>query len=314
MNFFLLLKNELSLNFLRQTENIVQTVKLALRVYASEDEKNRLHEESAELRLLEKILKGLPTELESDDEEEEKKHKGDSDGETTPSQMQDDKTIFQKVVQKLLEYNERINSGKEIAVTEYFKRIDQRSEWLKKYVNQRHLRRSFFEEYKIHSLNYILLLFESVVRMLTTMNKDVDEDEPLAKGTKRNKDGEKESQQYYYSKNYKRFLEHRAKKLDNFVINCIGWSHVLRCIEVIEMALRDLVYKIVPTKVVVRELKTTSGKVLTKDSEYTLVERKKYVQVGKKTQIDYVFELDIKETDQDQQTLEAKQAKEAQEA
>lgn len=62
------------------------------------------------------------------------------------------------------------------------------------------------------------------------------------------------------------------------------------------MALRDLVYKIVPTKVVVRELKTTSGKVLTKDSEYTLIERKKYVTVGKKTQIDYVFELDIKES------------------
>lgn len=61
------------------------------------------------------------------------------------------------------------------------------------------------------------------------------------------------------------------------------------------MAMRDLVYKIVPTKIVVRELKTSTGKVLTKDSEYTLVERKKYVNVGKKTQIDYVFELDLKE-------------------
>ena len=48
-------------------------------------------------------------------------------------------------------------------------------------------------------------------------------------------------------------------------------------------------------KIVVRELKTSTGKVLTKDSEYTLVERKKYVTVGKKTQIDYVFELDLKE-------------------
>jgi uncharacterized membrane protein len=70
---------------------------------------------------------------------------------------------------------------------------------------------------------------------------------------------------------------------------------VLRCVEVIEMAVRDLVYRIVPTKVIVRELKTTSGKVLTKDSEYTLVERKKYVTVGKKTQIDYIFELDLKD-------------------
>ena len=63
------------------------------------------------------------------------------------------------------------------------------------------------------------------------------------------------------------------------------------------MAMRDLIYKIVPTKVIVRELKTSTGKVLTKDSEYTLVERKKYVTVGKKTQIDYVFELDLKEED-----------------
>ena len=146
------------------------------------------------------------------------------------------------------------------------------------------------------------------------MNKDIDEDDPMAKGAKKGKDGEKENQQYYYSKNYKRFLEHRAKKLDNFVINCIGWPHVLRCIEVIEMAFRDLVYKIVPTKVVVRELKTTSGKVLSKDSEYTLIERKKYVTVGKKTQIDYVFELDIKETADDAASMQEKVLKELKEA
>lgn len=79
------------------------------------------------------------------------------------------------------------------------------------------------------------------------------------------------------------------------MVNCIGWSHVLRCIEVIEMAMRDLIFRIVPTKIVVRELKTSTGKVLNRDSEYVLVERKKYVTVGKKTQVDYVFELDLKE-------------------
>ena len=63
------------------------------------------------------------------------------------------------------------------------------------------------------------------------------------------------------------------------------------------MSMRDLIYKIVPQKIVVRELKTSTGKVLTKDSEYTLVERKKYIMVGKKTQVDYVFELDLKEED-----------------
>lgn len=87
---------------------------------------------------------------------------------------------------------------------------------------------------------------------------------------------------------------------------------MLRCIEVIEMAMRDLIYKIVPTKVVVRELKTSTGKVLTKDSEYTLVERKKYVTVGKKTQIDYVFELDLKEEEKNEDE-ETKQQQAAQE-
>jgi hypothetical protein len=41
------------------------------------------------------------------------------------------------------------------------------------------------------------------------------------------------------------------------------------------MSLRDLLYKIVPTKVV--------------------IERKRYVTVGKKTHVDYIFELDLKE-------------------
>ncbi len=137
-----------------------------------------------------------------------------------------------------------------------------------------------------------------MIRLLTTLNKDDNEGEDanveMKKGRK-TKGNSGEDQTHYYSKNYRRFLESRAKKIDQFVVNCIGWSHVLRCIEVIEMAMRDLIYKIVPTKVVVRELKTSTGKVLTKDSEYTLVERKKYVTVGKKTQIDYVFELDLKE-------------------
>ena len=76
------------------------------------------------------------------------------------------------------------------------------------------------------------------------------------------------------------------------------------------MALRDLLYKIVPTKVVIRELKTSSGKVLTKDSEYTLVERKRYMTVGKKTHIDYIFELDLKEDSDKLSNLQKKKAEE----
>jgi len=115
----------------------------------------------------------------------------------------------------------------------------------------------------------------------------------------------------YYSKNYRKFIENRQKKIDKFIVNCIGWNHINRCIEVVDMAMRDLIYKIVPTKVVIRELKTSSGKILTKDSEYILVEKKKFVRDGKKTHVDYVFELDLKE---DSEKLNAKAEKDKKEA
>jgi predicted metal-binding transcription factor (methanogenesis marker protein 9) len=57
MNNFLLLKNELSLGFLRNYENIVQTVKAAIKIYASQEELERKDTEAQELQLLEKILK-----------------------------------------------------------------------------------------------------------------------------------------------------------------------------------------------------------------------------------------------------------------
>lgn len=189
-----------------------------------------------------------------------------------------------------MEYNEKVNDGKEISVVEYLKKIDMNSTFAKSFEIQRHIKRAFYEEFKIHSLNYVLLLFESVMRMLTTIHKDIpegDEKNPVSK--------QRNEKMQYYSKNYRRFVENRQKKIDKFIVNCIGWNHINRCIEVIDMALRDLTYKIVPTKVVIRELKTSSGKVLTEDSEYTLVERKRYVTVGKKTHVDYVFELDLKE-------------------
>ena len=97
-------------------------------------------------------------------------------------------TVFERMVVKLLEYNEKMNGGKEISVIDYFKRIDQKSPFIQRYENQRHLRRVFHEEFKIQSFNYILLLFEGVVRLLTTLNKDDNEGEDanidLRKGRK----------------------------------------------------------------------------------------------------------------------------------
>ena len=49
LNFFLLLKNELSLHFLRSTENVAQALKNAVRIYASKDEATRKNEEAQEL-------------------------------------------------------------------------------------------------------------------------------------------------------------------------------------------------------------------------------------------------------------------------
>jgi hypothetical protein len=80
------------------------------------------------------------------------------------------------------------------------------SAFMKEYENQRHLRRGFFEEFKIHSFNYVLLLFESVMRILTTNNKDAEEEEHDEKHGKGKK---KQEKMHYYSKNYKRFLENR---------------------------------------------------------------------------------------------------------
>jgi len=206
-----------------------------------------------------------------------------------------------------LEYNEKVNEGREISVVEFLKRIEPSSDFMKQYETQRHMRRAFMEEFKIHSYNYILLLLESVMRILTTSIKDHFDDDEDAKNPKKKKD-----KINFMSKNYKRFLENRQKKIDKFIVNCIGWNHVNRCIEVLDMTIRDLVHKIVPTKVVIRELKTSSGKVLTKDSEYTLVEKKKVVTVGKKTHVDYVFELDLKEDEQKLKEEEEDKRKELQ--
>eukprot|EP00347_Sterkiella_histriomuscorum_P000542 403375452 len=295
MNYFLLLKNELSLAFLRKFENIISVVKSAIKIYASQEELQRRELESQELQALEKIIKNQLAQLKDQAQEKQQQEElkgGDADGQAYQQQSQDQVT-YEKIVNKLIEYNEKINEGKELSAIEYLKRIDMNSPFIKDYENQRHLRRAFYEEFKIHSFNYILLLFESVMRILTTINKDGDQEEEEVKGGSKKK--KKADKLHYYSKNYKRFLENRQKKIDKFIVNCIGWNHIHRCVEVIEMTMRDLIYKIVPTKVIIRELRTSSGKVLTKDSEYTLVERKRYVTVGKKTHVDYIFELDLKE-------------------
>jgi hypothetical protein len=44
-------------------------------------------------------------------------------------------SAYEKLVEKLLEYNEKINSGREISVLDYLQRIDSCSSFMKEYDN-----------------------------------------------------------------------------------------------------------------------------------------------------------------------------------
>lgn len=57
MNNFLLLKNELSLAFLRNQDNILATLKSAIKIYGSSEENQKRDVEAQELAVIEKILK-----------------------------------------------------------------------------------------------------------------------------------------------------------------------------------------------------------------------------------------------------------------
>ena len=127
MNFFLLLKNELSLHFLRQTDNILATVKASIRVYAAENERDRAADEQNELKILEKILNNQPL---ADDGSEQEEEKGEANSFIPQSDDAQQQSIFEKIVAKLLEYNEKVNNGKEISVVEYLKRLDQKSTFI----------------------------------------------------------------------------------------------------------------------------------------------------------------------------------------
>ena len=174
------------------------------------------------------------------------------------------------------------------------------------------MRHAFFEEFKISSFNFILLLFESLIRILTTINiLDGEQNSPRYQKSKTKK-GQKADPMHTVSKNYRRFLESRSKKIDEFIVHCIGWPHVLRSIEIIDMSIRDLVYKLIPATAVVKDLKTSAGKTIAPESKYTLFERKKEAKIGKQKTVDLVFELDLvtKPSEQEEEKKEDPEEKE----
>ena len=87
------------------------------------------------------------------------------------------KEIYDKLIKKLLEYNQDINDGMEISYVNYIKKcqaLDPDSDFFKTCEMQKHLKRCYLEQFKNQSLDLVLLLFESVMRIISTtgMTKD----------------------------------------------------------------------------------------------------------------------------------------------
>ena len=111
-----------------------------------------------------------------DEEEEEKKEeipatKIPSNSYVPKFDEATEKIIHDKLIEKLLEYNFKLNGGREIRIVDYLKKIDVHSPFMRRFENQKHLRRAYFEEFKVHSFNYTLLLFDSVLRLLNTVHR-----------------------------------------------------------------------------------------------------------------------------------------------
>lgn len=78
------------------------------------------------MAVLEKILRQQSDSKDVEEAKETQKGIGGYGNVTEPG-------IYEKIIAKLLEYNEKVNEGKEISVVDYLKRIDQDSEFWKSY-------------------------------------------------------------------------------------------------------------------------------------------------------------------------------------
>jgi hypothetical protein len=120
LNKYLLLKNELSLNYLRQYENVFTAVKAAIKIYASQDEAKRKEIEKVEIATLEKIIKNQSSlnpfsvtgdKKGADDEDDENAEYKPSESvpkayDPLTGKYTEEAAIFEKLIQKLVEYNE----------------------------------------------------------------------------------------------------------------------------------------------------------------------------------------------------------------
>jgi hypothetical protein len=121
---------------------------------------------------------------------------------------------------------------------------------MKEYETQRHLRRAFLEEFKISSLNFVTLLYESCERIFTTLNRSDMADahwEQVAEARREAREEAAEEEDsdnvssdgdpkiHYFSKNARRFMGQKQKRTDVFVTPTIGWTHVSRLVEVLGM-------------------------------------------------------------------------------
>ena len=91
-------------------------MKCAIRIWASEDEQNRTSEEINELTWIMKILTNAPVDHQdkSEAEEEEAKEETKEEMFIPQAEVENEQQHYDKIVNKLLDYNEKINHGREI--------------------------------------------------------------------------------------------------------------------------------------------------------------------------------------------------------
>lgn len=68
--------------------------------------------------------------------------------------------------------------------------------------------------------------------------------------------------------------DHLIDKIDKFNGACLGFNHIYRLVETLDMSMKNLIHMLVPIKRLNKPLKGSNGKVLTKDSELVLESNK----------------------------------------
>ena len=168
-------------------------------------------------------------------------------------------------------------------ITHFLQKIHPKSPILNDYDIQRLTRKASLEEYRIHCLQHVTLLLDSVLRMLNshafTTHSGLDYDQvPFS-----------ELREDLHSAEYNRFKWHAGNKSELFMDNTVGWQHFSRAVDTLELSIKNLVAQILPFKE--RELLSSEGEPITANCTFEVDESRGLVQVGQKKVLQNVYTL-----------------------